>query len=594
MKPLCCNGQRKVIAAFLLSAVVTGARSDAVPWPMPFNASRSFGPDGPWHGMTLDFGWPLQQVDFYPSTTSKTLLISRTACESQDANCPLPLPKMYDPTRGVPLVNGTSTDIYSPDGWDSSRARALNLTGSGVDKFTRLVLIEEGKPWRYAENVTFTLSQSYAANYPDGTKTTLDVGLLALGDRGDSILPPLVNGVMTSIHDPISSLFNDSNIPSRSWGLHVGSVAQNVTPSLYFGGFDQSRVIGKVVSSDDATFVLKDIAINITHRDGQAHTSDGLLKRNQGGTGNGDDIMVTPDPGVPYLYLPQETCDSIAAKLPIQYNPSLGLYIWDSSSASQSFFESLTRSTASLAFTFGSPGDSTVSVNVPFSLLNLTLDGTFGSAQANYFPCRPYDALDGAFVLGRAFLQAAFLGQVWDKHTTFLAQAPGPKLPVESVKSLQPSDEELLGQANPVSWESTWEDVLSPTADFDGTQLLVSSASSSSSSSSPSSTSSRSSLSAGAKAGIAIGAVLGVILIGLLAWAFVRRRRQANAKMAKPAELSESADTPPVWAHANDMRDKNGKLLEMPGAEPPELPTWANLAEAPTGKEEMIERSKWR
>jgi hypothetical protein len=51
-------------------------------------------------------------------------------------------------------------------------------------------------------------------------------------------------------------------------------------------------------------------------------------------------------------------------------------------------------------------------ISVPFALLNLTLDYPLVSTPTQYFPCASYTPSDDSlYHLGRALLQAVFLGQ---------------------------------------------------------------------------------------------------------------------------------------------------------------------------------------
>lgn len=65
----------------------------------------------------------------------------------------------------------------------------------------------------------------------------------------------------------------------------------------------------------------------------------------------------------------------------------------------------------------------TIDIKVPFALLNLTLDYPLVDRPTPYFPCMPTNRTYG---LGRAFLQAAFVGVNWGNGvgSWFLAQCP--------------------------------------------------------------------------------------------------------------------------------------------------------------------------
>lgn len=196
-----------------------------------------------------------------------------------------------------------------------------------------------------------------------------------------------------------------------------------------------------------------------------------------------------------------------------------------------------------LKLTFASIDQTLQAINVPFALLNLTLDTPLVSMQTPYFPCRPVDDLGPSAHLGRAFLQAAFLAQNAQTNTMFLAQAPGPEFLEENVKTIDSDATTLAPATNPPSWESTWSATL---------RGLSSSSSDNSGNGSGSISSQGGSghksggggLSGGAIAGIVVGAVVALALVALLILWFVRRRKKSWAA----SQQSEQEEYKNVYA----------------------------------------------
>jgi hypothetical protein len=83
----------------------------------------------------------------------------------------------------------------------------------------------------------------------DGTKYAIEVGNLALG-------APEVNQFWYDGSRRFNSslvpsyLYLTDQVPSNSFGMHIGSTALEIPPSLYIGGHDQSRVLGEVTMQD--------------------------------------------------------------------------------------------------------------------------------------------------------------------------------------------------------------------------------------------------------------------------------------------------------------------------------------------------------
>ncbi|KAI1414841.1 hypothetical protein F5Y13DRAFT_188034 [Hypoxylon sp. FL1857] len=227
--------------------------------------------------------------------------------------------------------------------------------------------------------------------------------------------------------------------------MHLGSTVTGPEPSLYLGGYDQTRVLGSVLVSPGGMgpVNLMDISTNVVsgHSPFSFPSSQaGPLAMN---SAIGDKLTVGIGGCAPYISLPKSTCDNIARFLPVEYDSNPGL-----------------------KFCFGAffhlpveqhPRDHR---SVPFKHLNLTLDEPLASPPIPYVPCNPQDDF---FVLGRAFLQDAFIGQNYEDTSLggkeggvfYVAQAPGPNI------STSPNVVELGGgglgvSASTSDQASTW------------------------------------------------------------------------------------------------------------------------------------------
>jgi hypothetical protein len=76
---------------------------------------------------------------------------------------------------------------------------------------------------------------------PDGTKYAIEVGNLALGAPDINQTWGGVNGSLVPSYP-----FPTGQVPSNSFGMHIGSPARAIPPSLYLGGYDQTKVLGEV------------------------------------------------------------------------------------------------------------------------------------------------------------------------------------------------------------------------------------------------------------------------------------------------------------------------------------------------------------
>ncbi|OJJ39962.1 hypothetical protein ASPWEDRAFT_49803 [Aspergillus wentii DTO 134E9] len=499
-------------------------------------STKEYGPDGPWSAVSTTIG-DKYSVDLYPGDIGSSNVMQSQLCENTTLSS-----TCYAERAGTVNISAIDYPISwkNPSNWHSCSFSTDG--GCRFSDFSTVMSFGSSVP-----NVSMSAIWEAYETYPGGAQYQPQVGTLSLG--GPYPFYP-TNGGTNIIN---WYLYNDSSIPSYSYGLHIGSVEPSVTRSLLLGGYDQNRVLGEVsaqsvvlnaANSGALQIGLEDIGLgvasggspfNFTSKEGLFVQSDGVARRSS----------VTADPTKPYLYLPKNSCDAIAAELPVSFNESLGLYFWNTSSSQ---YNDIVSSPTYLSFTFDkdSANNKNFTIKVPFQLLNLTLQEPLVSQNTSYFPCFPYDEDNANPILGRAFLQAAFVGANFfqgtdNQGTWFLAQAPGPSLPATAVTTINPSDKTIQGSSS--SWEETWDGYWTPLSDSGSSKKSGG-------------------LSTGGKVGVGVGVgIAGAIIIAAVAaWAIVRRRRnnapqQLAADPVRPAELSEAykpVDKPPVEVPAQE------------------------------------------
>ncbi|KAL9105937.1 MAG: hypothetical protein Q9227_008961 [Pyrenula ochraceoflavens] len=508
-----------LISLLLVHQIAAGGQN----FPVPFNTVKSYGFDGPWQAITLGVGgWdPLDpdnannsfpyadpskqsQIDMYPGGSFSSIVITQEACSSFSKFGECGTGGTWEPPENDDIAFAPTNDSPDTGIYEDLTIYRNALTNQKTTVF----------------NCSISTVQSGNITNPDGSSRGVELGNFALGAEqqtqvfslsDDGSVPPIEAWTFSG------RLFNQSQIPSYSYAMHIGSVPYNYPGSLVFGGYDKGRMLGQATSFDGSV-VLTDISIGVETGSSpfQFSSKDQLLITNTSQPGS---INVNPDPLSPYMYLPKQTCDALAQTLPVTFDQKSKYYLWNTNDPN---FKKVVSSPAWLGFTFPpAPGQTDeVLIKVPFGLLNLTLSPPIVSNPVQYFPCMPVTPTSGTYTLGRAFLQSAFLGRNWNRKTTWLAQAPGPGVAMQGMgvqyTDIENDDTEVTGfTGNDLfkqSWSNHWTPIKSTTANDNST----------------SSSDGSSGLSTGAKAGIGIGAAAGAIIVLLGAALLYRRQRQTR------------------------------------------------------------------
>jgi hypothetical protein len=536
---------------FVLGTLVP--RAFAADPPLPFAmtwSSRSFGPDGPWQAVQIGIGTPAQQVALYPGGTFRSHLLTPRIC----SNVTLSPDACFASAAGLYAVESSTTAleaiIHFPAATDYSHGglQVQGTQGIGVLDQMDIGTSDGLRNTITVPNVTIAVYDDIAAVYPSGSVEALQVGTLGLGYLGTVNQSFTQPGQPTINGSLIPGYLQAANLtPSNSFGLHIGSVKSKIEGSLYFGGYDQTRICGDI-STQQGGFAgiepgddgerglidLLDIAINVI--DGSSPFNISTIS-NLLATGNssiGPALSVPLLPEAPYLDLPKSSCDAIATWLPVTYNANLGLYTWNTNDPR---YTQIVSSPSVLSFVFRKDQTNTqnITINVPFMLLNLTLESPLVTSAVPYFPCNAQ--ANGRYSLGRAFLQATFVGANWnannDQGVWWLAQAPGPNIGSQSnVQTIRDQDASISSSSN--DWAASWKGVLVPFSGQSASTTATNPASSSNT------TNSSNELSPGAKTGLGAGIACGLGIIFVCALLY---RRKHNRKKETPLGISTARTT---------------------------------------------------
>ncbi|KAH0349113.1 hypothetical protein KCU83_g5670, partial [Aureobasidium melanogenum] len=512
-------------------------------------SSTTYGPDGPWNTITIKVGGNQNSSNIASEQVSVDLLVgsyyasyipSSSACRPYGPQC----------GTGGEWDSDTSFPSSSPPNiWDAPSA--MNITGT---VYPAAVTIGSAEKQQTIYDVDLATIDTFSVEYPNQKTAAPELGFFALNSGNDQAAQALnynKDGV-----DPwivAGALYNQSIIPSYSYGLQIGSAALEYGGSLILGGYDKGRAIGPYTSYAGYSAMLLDISINVETGSSPFSfgNASGLLMDI---LGQPDSLIVKVDPMPPGLHLPAQTCSALAEKLPIYFDTTTQYYLWNTSDPS---YEITINSPAYLGFHFTpAPGnDANVTIKVPFKLLNLTLTSPVVSSSVQYFPCMPFNMPRGdQWRLGRAFLQGAFLGCNTQTNTMWLAQAPGPGVSNQGL-GYQPQNMTSGATTLDISNDQTmfarsWSNHWTPLND---SKPSISNTTSPTTVPSSSDTHHDTGLSGSAIAGIVVGVIAGVALIVAIIYLLVRRRKQPFQPVSQgSSEVSSNMQHKEVHASERD------------------------------------------
>ena len=583
------------MASFLLFDQLHVSFAQAGPEPLQIPPSnRVYGPDGPCQAVSVQMGDPAQDLYLYPGGIYPSEIFPRQICQDT-SKLPCGSGGLFDPESSATLDNHSINFRKDQSGIDSRWSHGASLYSYSNSTSILEQLQIAGTT---VANFSATMYSNITMVYPDGVYP-LQVGELSLGPGfnpsfSESKDTPSINASLVP-----GDLEAQKVIPSNSFGLHVGIgvEALKLDLSLWFGGYDASRIVGPVSfqSTNDYLFAidLLDIGIGVDHGGSPLSSlpQQGLLSQGNSSLSNtGTSVILNP--GAPYLYLPSSTCAAIAKNLPVTYDAGKALYFWNTA---DSRYATIVTSPTYLSFVFrGSSGELTI--KAPFHLLNLTLEEPLVSIDTPYFPCQPPRGPGSHYSLGRAFLQAAFIGVNWARageSEWYLAQAPGPNTNANP-QSRSFTSSPPVGLAE--DWADTWSGFW--TALPSTMTTLKSSSETASETPAHSESSARPtlislpptphSLSGGAIAGIAIGGAFALLVAsGVGVWLF-RHRRGGNPATMRSTGIDKVSAHVPSYPLLPVELPTNRHQMELP-TDPHhvELPTDPHHVELPTDRHHM-------
>ena len=332
----------------------------------------------------------------------------------------------------------------------------------------------------------------------------------------------------TNLNDPqqsmLSTLYNDSLIPSRSWGYTAGAHYKDppVFGSLTLGGYDTTRFQSNNLHFAFGADFSRDLLVSLRSVTYDTAGSSPLLA-------SSIDIFINSL--VSEIWLPVNVCEAFAQQFGLTWVESGQIYIVGADA-----HDALVNQNPSFTFKIGQAGGAGESVDIvlPYAAFDLNLTAPIVGNDTRYFPLK--QATESTqYTLGRTFLQEAYVIADYERRNFSVSQAlfPPTSLAANLVSIVRPDSGNNPNSTSPDT---------SPTTEDSG-------------------------LGAGAIAGIAVGGVAALVLIGLAYFLWNRKRKRR-------AELADTSipRPPPFDDPSHNVVDMTpGTKLEMDANNKPDV-----------------------
>ncbi|KAL0253353.1 hypothetical protein SLS55_010330 [Diplodia seriata] len=374
--------------------------SDATPYVFP--ASQGYrGNDGSWSTFIVRAGQPAQDFEVLPSTSGVNVIVPLIeGCVNSPDN--ITAPANCGSLRGAfPSNNHQSSGFMtnSSSTWRNIGIFDLNLgTQYDIDINARygyetigLAVEHSGGPTLDGQVVAgIARKQFFLGVFPLGIKPT---NFSTFDDPQPSYL---------------TGLKDKGIIPGLGFGYTAGAGYRyrGITASLVLGGYDASRY--DMTNSKTFQFGYDDNAdftIGLQNVIGERTLHGTVTLLNDG-------IVVNIDSTLPYLWLPEEVCDTFQKAFGLSYDENTQLYLVDDTIHNQ--LKQL-NPTVSLTLgdgtTAGTGQNNTVVISLPYAAFDLQASWPLTKNTTNYFPLKRATN-STQYTLGRAFLQEAYVQEI--------------------------------------------------------------------------------------------------------------------------------------------------------------------------------------
>ncbi|CAK1366282.1 unnamed protein product [Cercospora beticola] len=370
------------------------------------------GNDGRWSTFNLQIGTPVQVVRLLPGTSATAAntiwAVITEGCEQANPD--------LDPGE-CSFARGGTFERNASLTWSTSR-----LENNGLYE---IVLYEEEKLGLSAnayygfDTVSFGLPDSGLPKLENQTVAGIATNDFFLGtlplspisQNFTSYTTGAIPSVLGTLRDP-----NNTMVPSTTWAYTAGAVYKSppVFGSVTFGGYDANRIDWSSSGSVSAPFWTdpsRDLLIGLQSIMHDTLGSTPLLA---------DGIYVFLNSLVAHMWLPIGICQAFETAFELEWDNVTEFY-----TVSEDTHARLVAQNPSFAFTIGASkdqGTSNTVINIPYAAFDLNVSTPYYNQSQRYFPLKRAQN-DTQYILGRAFLQEAYIIADYDRRNFTVGQA---------------------------------------------------------------------------------------------------------------------------------------------------------------------------
>ncbi|KAL2075540.1 hypothetical protein VTL71DRAFT_483 [Oculimacula yallundae] len=440
------------------------------------------GVDGTWSTFTIRVGTPVATYRVLPATSWQETWVVYGAA-AQVCNTSVGVKADCEEARGGFYDSAKSSTWKQSDQYQLQLEEMLGYEGVGQYGFDTV-----GLGFRSDTGPTLT-NQIVSEIVSDDWW----LGILGMGFQ-----PTNFTGYETPQASFADTLYTNGTISSMSWSYTAGAFyrLKSVFGSLIFGGYDASKFTPNSIRFSMASDNLRDLVVTV--RSITSTTSAGNTT-----------LMPAPifafiDSAVPDFYFPVSVCQQFEKAFGLTHDQASGRYLIDNST-----HDKLKALNPSITFTLANQkeGGETTDIVLPYAAFDLNITTPLlTNVSSLYFPLKQTSD-ENLYILGRAFLQEAYVTAHYNTRTFNVSQAifsdnAAPSL--VALPAILPTSTTSPGSNKPNDTKS----------------------------SKPSSKK----LGGGAIAGIVIGALAGLALLLLLIFFLLRRRKRRSTAAKTGAE----------------------------------------------------------